>query len=65
MKNAAPADGTLSFKAAIQPLLEKYCFDCHGDGTKKGGLALDIYADEAAIFKDRRTWEHVLSNVRN
>ena len=29
------------FKKTIQPLLEEYCYDCHGDGAKKGGVAFD------------------------
>lgn len=62
---ATPTASKLGFKAAVQPLLEKYCYDCHGEGMKKGGLALDVYADEAAILKDRTTWEHVLNNLRD
>jgi hypothetical protein len=55
----------LTFAGNVKPLLEEYCYDCHGGGAKKGGFALDIYPDEAALVKDRKTWDHVLNNVRN
>ncbi|HUR45488.1 MAG TPA: DUF1592 domain-containing protein, partial [Candidatus Saccharimonadales bacterium] len=40
-----------------------YCFSCHGNGKKKGDLALDIYKDEAEAVADRKTWEKVLQNL--
>ncbi len=55
----------MSFTNSVKPLLEQYCYDCHGGGMKKGDLALDVYPDEAALLQDRRTWEKILSNVRN
>lgn len=33
----------LSNKAGATKLLERYCYDCHGDGMKKGGVALDAW----------------------
>ena len=53
----------LTFQKDIQPLLQEYCFSCHGEGKKKGDLALDIYKDEKAILADRKVWEKVLHNV--
>ncbi len=60
----APAAGPAIYKAQIEPLLSQYCYRCHGDGKHKGGLALDSYADEAQVLKDRKTWEKVLHHVR-
>jgi len=34
-----------SFQSAIRPLLEKQCFECHGEKKQKGGLRLDRKAD--------------------
>src|ERR1700722_12057445 len=31
------------YEKQILPMLEEYCYDCHGDGEKKGDLALDKY----------------------
>ena len=32
---------TSKFSEDILPILERYCYKCHGDGEEKGGLALD------------------------
>ena len=48
----------------VRPLLDKYCYSCHGNGKKKADLALDAYLDEASISKDRKVWEKVLHHVR-
>ncbi len=55
----------LSYEKHIKPLVTRYCYDCHGDGMKKGGLALDSYPDAAAMSRDLKTWETVLNNLRN
>jgi hypothetical protein len=53
-----------TFDREIKPLLEKFCYDCHADGTKKGGIAFDEYSGHGALLKDIKTWEIVLQNVR-
>ena len=58
---AAPAD--LPFQKDVKPLLEKYCYECHGDGEAKGDVALDSYHSTIEVLKDRPTWETVLKNV--
>ncbi|HTL68953.1 MAG TPA: DUF1592 domain-containing protein [Lacunisphaera sp.] len=58
------ADAPLrSFRRDIQPVLEEYCYDCHGDGAKKGGVRLDGFATDAAIT-DHALWLRVMKNVR-
>ena len=39
-----------------QPLLKKYCYGCHGNGAKAGGVALDGEIDKS-------TWETVIHHV--
>jgi len=53
----------ISFEKDITPLLNQYCFACHGNGKKKGGLALDAYKEEALILKDQSVWEKVMQNL--
>ena len=48
----------------IQPLLAVYCYGCHGEGAKEGGLELDAFADDDAVLADRQLWEKVLRKVR-
>jgi hypothetical protein len=54
-----------AFKVGIQPILQQYCYDCHGNGKSKGDLALDHYESVEAIRADRKTWEMVLKNVKS
>ena len=60
----ASAQAAPTYAKSVRPLLEKYCYNCHGNGKKKADLALDAYPDEAAIQRDRKTWEKILLNVR-
>ena len=53
----------MSYEKNIQPLLQEYCFSCHGNGKKKGDLSLDVYQDAEAAVADRKTWEKVLQNL--
>ena len=47
------------FKNDIQPILAEYCYDCHGDGMNKGGIAFDeLKTDEAVLNHD--LWLKVL-----
>ncbi|MBI3416990.1 MAG: DUF1592 domain-containing protein [Verrucomicrobia bacterium] len=67
---ARPATGSaISAKAAkasfakdIQPLLQEYCYGCHGE-KKKGDLDLRVFTDEASVLHNRKVWEAVLKNL--
>src|SRR4029079_4027736 len=52
-----------SFEKEIKPLFEKYCYDCHGDGAKKGGLALDQFHSIDEMVAARDKWQMVARNV--
>lgn len=49
----------------IVPLLENYCYDCHGEGVSKGKFSLDEYDDLSKHLEDRKLWFHVWQNVRS
>jgi hypothetical protein len=53
-----------SFRRDIQPVLENYCYDCHGGGISKGGVTLDGFEDIASL-RDHKLWERALRNVRS
>ncbi len=57
------AEKQISYEKDIKPILEEYCFDCHSDGTKKGGVAFDEHTDLAELLKDRKLWSSVSQNV--
>jgi mono/diheme cytochrome c family protein len=52
------------FRERIQPILDDYCIACHGNGMKKGGLALDESTLDQTRLHDRDLWWAVLKNVR-
>ena len=52
------------FRERIQPILEDHCFACHGNGMKKGGLALDEFTLDQGRMRDGELWWAVLKNIR-
>jgi hypothetical protein len=61
---AAAAPDAAAFHARVQPLLEKFCFDCHGDGAHKGNVAFDQFESDEAILANRELWFKALKNLR-
>lgn len=53
-----------TFERDIQPVLDQYCYDCHGYGSDKGGVVLDGF-DSAAALRDHKLWLRALKNVRS
>ncbi len=62
---SAPAAESMDFAKDVQPLLQKYCWDCHGDDAKKGDLNLDRFKTEADVVKERKVWDTVMFNLDN
>ncbi|MFT6864284.1 MAG: hypothetical protein ACJAVK_002849 [Akkermansiaceae bacterium] len=52
------------FHKKIKPLLQDYCYDCHGDGADKGDITLDEYASTSALLEDRKVWLRIWENLR-
>jgi len=59
------AAGDVTFEKEIKPLLEDYCFDCHGDGTAKGEFSMDDYQDLSKHLDNIEHWLPVWRNVRS
>jgi hypothetical protein len=59
----ATAAAAPSFEREVVPLLKKYCYECHGDGFHKSGVALDDFHSAAEVRAGRKTWESVLRTV--
>jgi len=53
------------FRKSVVPVLEQYCYDCHGEGSKKGGLALDKFGSLGEHLKDTKHWLAVWKNVES
>ena len=53
------------FDLEIQPLLEQFCFECHGDGASKGDLALDDWNSRQQLLEDHEAWRAVDLHLRS
>ncbi len=66
LRTAGAADRVEArFDQQVRPILEDYCFACHGNGLKKGGVTLDGLASDGARLHDGEFWWAVLKNVRS
>ncbi len=59
-----PAAALEKYQRQIKPLLINYCYDCHGDGSKKGKVAFDGFDSDAELIAQRSLWVAALKNVR-
>ena len=53
----------ISYDKEILPILEEHCFDCHGDGSSKGGLSLDNWESKKERLQDMEVWKDIMKNV--
>jgi hypothetical protein len=60
---AGPDQAAAAFRHGVEPLLEDYCYDCHGDGSSKGKVAFDELSD-ADLTRRTDLWFAVLKNLR-
>ena len=58
-------DGAVGeFESRIKPLLEQYCYDCHGDGAAKGEVSLDDLEKGLHKLENQELWLKVWKNLR-
>ncbi len=56
--------GAAEYRKEIQPFLEEYCYDCHGDGATNGGVAFDEINPDHGFTESRAVWWKALRNLR-
>jgi hypothetical protein len=61
---AAGLPGANEFHKQVQPVLQQYCFDCHGDGAHKGNVAFDEFKSDQAVLGDHELWAKALKMLR-
>lgn len=54
----------LDFAQDIKPFFERYCTDCHSNGSQEGDFNFDRYPDLATLVNDRHIWKKVMKLVR-
>ncbi|HEV3300552.1 MAG TPA: DUF1592 domain-containing protein, partial [Planctomycetaceae bacterium] len=53
----APAtESAKTFRTTIQPLVRKYCVECHGNETTNGGVNFESLSDISSAIAARKTW---------
>jgi mono/diheme cytochrome c family protein len=61
---AAEPKGATQFHKQIEPILSQFCFECHGNGSKRGGVAFDQFQSESALLENRDVWWRALKMLR-
>ena len=61
---ASDAQAVERYRKEVQPILSKYCFDCHADGAKKGKVSFDTFKSDDELVGKRELWHAVLQNTR-
>jgi hypothetical protein len=61
--DAADPPGVAQFHQNVQPILEQYCYECHGDGESHGNVAFDELKSSGEIL-DHDLWSKVIKNLR-
>lgn len=54
---------TQAFGTDVLPVLEKYCYDCHGNGEEEGSVALDQLEGDMINGADAEAWRTVLDAI--
>ncbi|HEX9792636.1 MAG TPA: DUF1592 domain-containing protein [Planctomycetota bacterium] len=52
------------FEREVKPLLEEYCFGCHGEDLQKGKLRLDELDPDLVEGPDAETWKLALDMIQ-
>jgi len=60
----SPGSGSDEFRTQIRPILQNYCFDCHGDGAHKGNVAFDALKTDQDILGNEELWWKAMKNLR-
>lgn len=59
----ASADREKRFTTEVQPLLKKFCYDCHGAATAEADLSLEKFASAQSILEGRKHWLKAIDRI--
>ncbi|NCF92051.1 MAG: DUF1592 domain-containing protein [Verrucomicrobiaceae bacterium] len=63
-EQSEPATLQSRFQELVQPVLQRYCYDCHGEKKQKSGVRMDVL-DGSLEDKQLFQWKHVLDQLKN
>lgn len=61
---AGEATPQTAYEKDLKPLLETYCYECHGAKKQKGDLDLSLITNDAAAQGKTRLWRGVFDRLR-
>jgi acetyl esterase/lipase len=61
---AEPAQRADAFRQDVAPVLAKYCYDCHGNGTVTAQVAFDQFTSDSQLLEGRELWWKALKQLR-
>ena len=53
------------FANKVTPLLSKYCYECHGEKTQKGGIEVHPLTSADAALRHHRFLENIAKQVED
>lgn len=59
------AESADRFRTAVQPLLERYCFHCHGPERQRKKIDFSAFGDDASLARDEDLWLRVIAQVES
>ena len=62
---AATEETSTTFENSIQPLLEEYCYRCHGEEKQKGDVQLSSFHNKRMLIKEHKLWQEVIHLVKS
>ena len=63
MATAKPTETSMQYANEIQPILNKYCYSCHGTKKQKGDIRLDILSPDMIHGGDAEKWHSALDEI--
>ncbi|HEV7406037.1 MAG TPA: DUF1592 domain-containing protein [Chthoniobacteraceae bacterium] len=61
----AQAETDATYAERVRPVLEQYCFKCHGEKTAKSGLRLDTLSTDFLTARAATTWHEVMRRIED
>jgi hypothetical protein len=58
------ADRKNDYALTVQPLIAKYCLNCHSTKTKKGSLDLERFGSLEQVRKDLKPWQQMIEMLQ-
>src|SRR5258708_7221430 len=58
-----PPEPKNEFATVVQPLIAKYCLNCHSSKAKKGSLDLERFTSLAQVRKDLKPWQQLIEQL--